>query len=232
MKKVNQLFVIIIFLVTPLACHSQILISLLFGDALNSEKVEFGMTGGFNRSDFRGVLGAKGLNNFNIGMYFNIKLMENSYLSTGLLGKSGVGATNMSTSALDDQVIDGVFQKGTLTTKINYFHLPVMWQQRMLSRWLFEVGFQAGLRVNAVDFFNVESNGGTIELKRKVRKEFTAMDIGLLGGIGYKLKAIPKGMSVGLLYYYGLVDVRKDPSLQINNTSLYVYLRIPIGVKV
>ncbi|WP_194776203.1 outer membrane beta-barrel protein [Pararhodonellum marinum] len=218
-----------LFLIVPAFCQGQILISLLFGDALNTDKIEFGITGGMNRSDLRGIEDAQALNNFNLGFYFNILLMENSYLSTGLLVKSNVGARGMATYPLGDPGFDGIFEGGALTTKINYFYLPVMWQQRIQSRWLLEGGLQAGIRTRAFDFFDVEFDGGDVEYQRDVRSDYGRFDAGVVGGVGYKLKEITKSMSVGFLYYHGLVDVLASSGQEVRNSSLYLYLRIPIG---
>ncbi len=62
-------FILFFSLFTPLA-NGQIVISLLFGDALNTPEIEFGLIGGINRSNFLDVEEAEGLNNFNIGFYF------------------------------------------------------------------------------------------------------------------------------------------------------------------
>jgi hypothetical protein len=222
---------LIFFILISANSNAQVLISLLFGESLNSEKIEFGLTGGMNRSNFRDVPDAKGLNNFNLGFYFNINLMENSFLSTGVLVKSNVGATGMATYPLGDVDFDGIFEDGTLTTKINYFYVPIMWQQRIHTRLLLEGGVQTGLRTKAFDIFNVERNGGEVEFEKELGDSFYRLDAGVVGGMGYKLKKDLKSMSVGFLYYYGLVDVKATASQKIRNSSLNLYLRIPIGVE-
>lgn len=209
--------------------QAQVLISLVFGDALNTDKIEFGLTGGFNRTDFNGTLETKALNNFNLGFYFHIMLKENSFLSTGVLVKNSFGATGMKPYQLGDPNLDAIFQNGTLTTKINTFAVPIMWQQRIKQRFLLEGGIQAGLRSKAYDDFDVEAANGAANFRREVGDEFYRLDAGLIGGVGYKLKKELKSMSIGMLYYYGLVDVRIDPNATSKNTSLNVYLRIPIG---
>jgi hypothetical protein len=229
MVKPLKLTLVFFMMTIPFCSQGQVLISLLFGDALNTDKIEFGITGGMNRSDLRGIEDAQALNNFNLGFYFNILLMENSYLSTGLLVKSNVGARGMATYPLGDPGFDGIFEGGALTTKISYFYIPVMWQQRIQSRWLLEGGLQAGIRGNAIDIFNTEFNGGKVKFERSVKSKYTILDAGLVGGIGYKLKEIPKSMSVGFLYYHGVVDVLASSGQEVRNSSLYLYLRIPIG---
>ncbi|GMQ30967.1 outer membrane beta-barrel protein [Algoriphagus confluentis] len=215
----------------PFCAQSQVLISLIFGDALNSEKVEFGLTGGMNRSYLSGITSAEGLNNFNLGFYFHIRMKENSFISTGVLVKSNVGAKGMPTYSLDDPAFDGIFEEGSLTKKINYFYVPIMWQQRIQKRWLLEGGIQAGLRSKAFDIFEVERNEGDLEFKTEVGDQLSRLDAGLVGGLGYKLKEDLKSMSVGILYYQGLVDIAKSDSQISKNSSLNFFLRIPIGAK-
>ena len=51
MKPLKSL-VLILFLVCGFQAQSQILLSLLFGDKLNSDGLEFGLEGGFNWASF------------------------------------------------------------------------------------------------------------------------------------------------------------------------------------
>jgi len=51
-------------------------ISLLFGDALNTPEIEFGLVGGINRSTFLDMETAEGVNNLNLGFYFHINLKK------------------------------------------------------------------------------------------------------------------------------------------------------------
>lgn len=229
MNQVLKWIFLFSILLLPFAAKSQVLISLIFGDALNTDKVEFGLTGGMNRSYLSGIEPAEGLNNFNLGFYFHVRLKENSFLSTGVLVKSNVGARGMETYSLEDPDFDEIFENGTLTKKINYFYVPIMWQQRIQQRWLLEGGFQAGLRAKAFDYFEVERNEGDLEFKTEVGDQLTRLDGGLVGGLGYKLQDDLKSMSVGILYYQGLVDIAKSDNQNSKNSSLNFYVRIPIG---
>ena len=64
----------IINLIIVNTSRSQVLISLLLGDVLNSGGVEFGLTGGANMSWIDGQQDAKHLTTFNIGFYFDIRM--------------------------------------------------------------------------------------------------------------------------------------------------------------
>lgn len=218
-----------IILAASTGAKSQVLISLLFGDALNSDKVEFGLIGGWNRSYILDIDGATGLNNFNLGFYFHFKIMPSSYISTGVLVKSNVGASGMPTYAIGDPDFDNVFAAGELTKKISYFYVPILFQQRFNQLFYLEGGIQLGLRNKADDIFNLEDFGGDIQYTLDVRDQYSRFDGGLQGGFGFKTRKTPKSMSIGSSYYYGLKNVSKVDGVTIKNSSVYIWVKIPIG---
>jgi len=61
-----KLFFIFLLTFSIQQAYSQILISLLFGDKLNSEKLEFGLDGGFNFSQMSNFESSKPLTTFNV----------------------------------------------------------------------------------------------------------------------------------------------------------------------
>ena len=91
MKKITLLILLNIYFL--LNVNSQILISLLLGDDLNSDKLEFGIETGVNFSSIGGLETTKYLKSWNIGFYFDLSLKENTpwNLYTGVLVKSGLG---------------------------------------------------------------------------------------------------------------------------------------------
>src|SRR5689334_4401771 len=102
--------------------NSQVLISLVFGDKLNSGKVEFGLDGGLTLSDIGGIKEAKTLTGFNLGFYFDIKTKNPAWIiNTGVLVKSPLGAKGLPVYALNDPALDTAFKSGSVTTKLRYF---------------------------------------------------------------------------------------------------------------
>ena len=89
--------IVISFIAWAQPAQSQVLLSLLFGDKLNSGKLEFGLSIGPNYSKIRGIEGAQWVNNWELGFYFDIHLKEASpwYIGTGVYIKSNVGASNI-----------------------------------------------------------------------------------------------------------------------------------------
>lgn len=230
MKKLCRILIFSIIIATPATMKGQVLISLLFGDALNTEKIEFGLIGGLNRSYIRTISDAEGLNNFNIGFYFHIQTMKNSYLSTGVLVKSNVGATGMPTYPIGEPDFDDVYSEGVLTKKIPVFYVPILFQQRFNQRWYIEAGPQLGLIHQATDIFDVEGYGGDLSYTTNTRGQYQYFDFGFYGGVGFKVLKRQKSTSIGVGYYIGLSDVAKDAYPEIKNSSFYLFCKIPIGI--
>jgi hypothetical protein len=231
MKNLIKISLLCLLLFTVKTASSQVLISLVFGKALNTPKIEFGLNGGWNRSYMLDLPDAEPLDNFNIGFYFFIMMGESQkhFLSTGVQVKSNVGATGLPTYPLGDAAFDSLYAGGTLTKKVHYFYVPIKYQYRLKERWLLEAGVQLGLRNKANDIFDVDELNGDLTYTTSTKDEYKHLDAGLVGGIGYKLKKELKSTAVGVNYYYGLMDV-SETSTTIKNSSIYVYVNIPIGV--
>ena len=230
MNSIKLFFIGVITLLSTSTLNAQVLISLILGDDLNSDKIEFGLIGGDNISFINTIPDAEMLNHFNLGFYFHINLKNNSYLSTGVLVKSSVGASGMPTYPIGDPEFDDVFNNGELTKKISYFYVPIMYHQRFNNRWYIEGGFQPGLRNKAYEIFEVDDEyGGELTYKKDARDNYIRLDFGLVGGVGYKFKKEIKSTAVGINYYQGLVDVSKVDNLVVKNSSVYFYVKIPIG---
>ena len=110
-----------------LASNSQVLISILLGDKLNTGKIEFGLSGGANWSTIKNLDGAKSLPGFNLGFYFDFKLKNPSWMvNTGVIVKSPMGANDLPLYSLNDAHLDSAFGGGSVTRKLRYFNVPVM----------------------------------------------------------------------------------------------------------
>lgn len=224
-------FVLSLFLVVSTLAHGQVLISLLLGDNLNSGKVEFGLDGGVNFHDIRGLDAATTKANFNIGFYFDIKTRNPNWLfHTGVLVKSTVGGANLPVYSLNNQDLDNAFANGSVQRKINYFHVPFTMKYKFNKRIFALGGIVPALRSTAFDIFTADINGDNLEYRNDIKKGIHRLDFGLMGGVGYRLMA-GHGMNLTVRYYYGLVDaIIEDTTPDQYNTSLYLAVGIPIGV--
>jgi hypothetical protein len=219
----------LLFLVS--IARTQVLISILLGDKLNSGKIEFGLDGGANWSTIKNIDGAKSLTGFNLGFYFDFKLKDPSWmLNTGVIVKSNMGADELPVYSLGDPDLDNAFSGGKISRKINYFNVPIMMKYTFHNHIYLKAGTQLGLRYKAFDEFkNSINDEDDLKYKVDIKDQFHAIDAGLAFGAGYRLMK-GNGMNIGLQYYLGLIDIRVDDSSpdQFNRT-LYLTVGIPIG---
>jgi len=241
MKKFILIGTILLMSVTMV--KSQVLLSLIFGDKLNSEGVEFGMNGGFNLSYIRGIAESKGMNNWELGFYFDILAKKKTpwYIVTGVYVKSNVGGRNIpldypGNPVINDSVYNGfVNAKGSVTKKFNTFYVPMNLRYLSKSGIFIEGGAQVGLVFKTHDIYTAEIDDNTLKYAedRKVKDNglYKWFDGGVNGGIGYKFKK-GLGTKIGVWYYVGLTNIYKnDLGPKAYNSSLYVLATIPIGKK-
>lgn len=218
------------FLLCIQSVNSQVLISLVFGDMLNSPKVEFGLEGGANFSTISNLEGAKNRTDFNLGFYFDFKLKNPAWMiNTGVIVKSTMGADGLAVYSLDDEVLDNAFAEGHVDRKINYFNVPIMIKYKFENNIYVKAGTQLGLLGKAFDEFQNDYEGEKLEYKKNIRDQIHVIDAGLAIGLGYRLMG-GNGMNIGVNYYHGLVTVMKgDSSPNQYNRSFYITAGIPIG---
>src|SRR5215203_411579 len=213
------------------ASNSQVLISILLGDKLNSGKIEFGLDGGFSWSTISNLEGAKSLRTFNLGFYFDFKLKNPSWmLNTGVMVKSSMGADELPVYSLGNPDLDNAFAGGKIARKINYFNVPIMMKYSFKNHIYLKAGTQLGLRYKAVDEFkNSINDEDDLKYKLDIKDQFHPLDAGLAFGAGYRFMK-GNGMNIGLQYYLGLIDIKIDDSTPNQfNRALYLTVGIPIG---
>jgi Outer membrane protein beta-barrel domain len=228
MKKV-VFFCAFLFLITTTA-NSQVIISLIFGDKLNSDKIEFGLDGGVNFSDINGLDG-KAVTQFNLGFYFDFKLKNPSWMiNTGVLVKSTMGTKGLPVYSLNNPDLDNAFVGGSVERRLNYFSVPVLMKYQFKNKIFIKGGIELGLLYKAKDVFTkkiIDKEDLTYTLN--TRDDYHRIDAGLNFGAGYRLMK-GNGMNIGAQYYLGLKDIYKiaNTSPQYNR-GFYITAGIPIG---
>jgi len=232
MKKRTLLFIFLfIFTVTS---QSQVLITLLLGDKLNSEKLEFGLESGVNFETIKGMESSDRRAFFNIGFYFDFTLKNPHWsLYTGVLVKANQGLDNLKDNDLsflqvEKQKENGVEIEGSYKQVINTFMVPALVKYHFKNYIYIEGGMQFGLRYKSYVEFNSDNEDIEERVKYMNKDAVQKIDAGFLGGAGYQFKK-GKGWTVGAKYYHGLVDVYKERSGTTTN-SFFVKVDIPIGV--
>lgn len=224
----------IAFLLVAFISHAlkgQVLISLVFGDKLNTGNIEFGLDGGYSSSTIGGAPGAKYKGGFNLGFYFDIKTKNPSWMvTTGVVVKGPMGAQGFPVYSLKDAVLDSAFEGGTVTTHLNYFYVPITMKYTFKSHLFFKAGIQLGLGYKANDqFINSVKSEEDLTYELETSKDYHPIDAGLIAGIGYRLMK-GHGMNIGFSYYYGMIDIRVDDALPNQyNRVFYLNVGIPIG---
>lgn len=229
MKKV--LFLLLI-LTGSFTAKSQVLISLLLGDKVNSGTIEFGLQGGGNFSSIFNLETKKYVSDWNLGFYFVIKVKNNWYASTGVLVKSKLGAGKLTENdliALGAQFPDScTTDEGDYNLKLNTFIVPMMMRYKFKNRLFLEGGLQASLRYKSWVEYDFKSKEKKYMIKHFDKEITNPIDVGVTLGMGYRFNDKPTGMSLNFRYYYGFVNAIKNMPGTKNN-SLFLELNIPIG---
>jgi hypothetical protein len=222
----------ILFISFSYTANSQVLISLLLGDKLNSEKLKFGLDGGVNWSNITNLDPSNYKAHFNLGFYFDFQLKPKTgwYLHTGVLVKSTMGAQKLNTYFTGNAEIDSLYVNGNIERKISYFNVPILARYQFKNMLYIEAGPNLGLRYKAYDLFYADvtdKNDLTYELD--VEDQYTRIDAGVMAGVGFQvLKGT--GYNFGMRYYYGLTEIMKentgDPQ---RNSTFYLYFSMPVG---
>jgi len=213
--------------------QSQILITLLFGDKLNSEGLEFGLEGGLNWTTISGLETNDYARKWNLGFYFDIRLKKQWSLYTGVLVKSNMGVDDLSDNDLLSlgaskvEYQNGDEIEGKYSHKMNTFLVPALLRYKFKNHLYAELGPQFGLAYKSWVEFDSDIDGKEVVVKDFNKDKINLFDVGVTAGFGYTLFK-GTGWTIGAKYYYGFLDVYKDiPSSK--NSSFFIKLNIPIG---
>lgn len=232
MKRIFIQIALMILMVTmSITAKSQVLISLLLGDKLNTGKIEFGLDGGVNWLTMSNTPKAKYLFDWNLGFYFDFRMKNpHLFIHTGVLVKSKMGTKGLDPYIPNnDTAIYNIFAGGTVERKLNYFNVPVMLRYRLDNFIHFEGGVQLGLRYTGYDvFYNEINKKDDLSYLNDVADDFTRIDAGALAGVGYRFKK-GEGMILAVRYYYGFVDADRVREGNQSYSAIYITGAIPIG---
>ncbi|PLX04209.1 MAG: PorT family protein [Marinilabiliales bacterium] len=229
----KKLVIAFLLMILALSSQSQILITLLLGDKLNSDKLEFGLEGGLNWSQISSLETKKYQSNWNLGFYFNFEINKSWYLNTGVLVKSSLGIDGLSDNDLNklNATIyfnnDGTRINGDYSQKMNCFLVPILAKYKFKNNIYLEMGPQFGLMYRSWIQFDSDLEGREAIIKEYNKENLNKIDAGAVIGAGYRLFR-GTGWTVGVKYYYGFIDVYKNIGGS-NNSSFFVKMNIPIG---
>jgi hypothetical protein len=226
MKKLAGIILLTIFCKIATA---QVIIALLFGEKLNTGKVEFGLVVAPGITDISDIESDK-RNGLNLGLYFNIRPDKKFFLYVEGTAKGSFGAKGMIPYSLGSDTLDHLFASGSVERKIKAFGLPVMGRYTITPKFFVDAGIQADMMLSAKDIFKTKINDNDLEYTVKTSDIVTLLDFGLIGGLHYKFSKDKRSMGIGIRYFQGLTDILKTtPGTQVN-FAWQLVISIPVGV--
>jgi len=208
---------------------SQVILSLLFGDKLNSEKLSFGLLVGNSWAHLSDYKTSSSLSNLNLGLYLTLRMNERFFLQFDAMAKYRLGSKGLPVYQLHDEALDSLFATGNVGRQINYLGLVATAQYRMFNYVNIEAGPQIILRTKVKDVFYTDRNDGTLKFEKDISGSATRFDIGAMTGISYQIRG--NGVKFGVRYYFGFIDIFPQDPGSNTNRSFQICGFIPVGRK-
>jgi len=218
---------ILMFLIAG-TVRSQIIIALLFGDKLNTGKLEFGLVVTPTLTNLTNTDG-KYRSGLNLGLYFNIQPEQKFFVHLELTAKGTLGAKKIAPYPTGNDSLDILFSEGFVERKIKGFNVILVGRYSVSQHFYLDAGIQPNLMFKARDIFTSTVNNNELEYSAKIDDHITRLDFGVTGGLYYKFKPDRRSMGIGLRYVYGLTDIDKFHSATQANTAWMLSITIPVG---
>lgn len=211
---------------------SQILIAMVFGDQLNTPKLEFGLNVGANLSSLSGLDEAKYNPDVVVGTYFMWKFHDRFQLQPELFFRYTGGARKLYPYPLENEVLDPLLRQSRVERTAIYFSLPVNLKYRIWKELRISVAPQASLLASAKDqFIRTGDEENELVYSLNSTSKLKKFDFGFSGGLSYKLKN-GKGINLELRYYYGVLNTINDSGMPSSgNRIISMLVGIPIGAE-
>ena len=222
----KRILILISFLFFGFQVQSQVLMSLIFGDKLNSDGLEFGLDGGVNLSNISKLNSSSNIAPFNIGFYFDIRVKDHWSFYTGVLVKAELGVNKLSAEDLEFLNARIYSEPGTYSQRIRYFLVPTLMKYAFDNNIYLEGGPMFGLMHKAWIEYQTDADGFESEVKEFNKDDINRIEAGAAFGVGYRLKG--KGWSFGMRFYHGFTNVYKSRS-GTKHRALFFKVNIPVG---
>lgn len=187
-------------------CQSQIIIALVFGDKLNSDKLKFGMDVGANYSTIKSFDNDYNRTSFNMGLFFEFKLSDRLILNPNLFFINEGGGQRLPNYSLNDPIIDTALSGSQVSRRMRYYSLPVLLKVRLFNQLYFDFGPQLSLLSKATDTFYEKTEKGNVKFETDIKSSINRWDFGVLAGFSYKMRK-GEGISINLRFYQGFVPI-------------------------
>jgi len=225
---------VFILLITFAACmaHSQVLIALLVGDKLNSDKFELGIRLAGNWQNLTGYDGTSSRFGIGFGIYGTLKLSDKFSLQPELFFKDPRGADGVPANEFGHPDLDPLLENAEVTAKLAYVSLPVLLKYHLTPQISVGFGPQIGYLSSARNEYVAQVySKEDLVFKDDIKDTLNNFDFALAFNLEYRLMK-KRAIQIGLRYYLGLSDIVKDNSGDsVRNSVFQVYIGIPVGGK-
>jgi hypothetical protein len=226
MKKILLILILISIPITIV--RSQVLVTVIFGDKLNTPTTEFGLNIGSCLSTLSGFENLETVATATIGSFFTWKFHERFQLQPELYFVFKGGAKHLQPFDIDDPNIVLPTDEMEVSRESKYFSLPILIKAQIFNQFRFIVGPQISYLISNSDYMYYEIHKKQhIVARQKDRSVVNRIDFGLSAGLGYKLGK-GEGVNIEAKYYFGLTNTSTDPTQNLKNRIIILQAGIPI----
>jgi outer membrane protein with beta-barrel domain len=210
---------------------AQVLVGMLLGPALSSDRLRIGFDIGMNLATVDGLEGAGVAPGKLFGLFAVWRFAPPWELQVGVVPLSDRGAKNAAPVPFDDPQLDSLVVDGTMDRRLGYLDLPLVIRYAFGAEGGFRVGAgpQLGVLLSASDRYDAHTllgAGATVE--RDVKHDLSTIDAGLALEVAYEIKGL--GLAIGVRYLQGLTSLaRDDGAPALHNRALSGSGRISLG---
>jgi hypothetical protein len=206
---------------------AQVLIAIIFGDKLNTDKLEFGLVVSPSFTNITNIV-SDYKSGLNLSLYFNVKISDRFFIHIEALAKGSFGAEHILPYDTGSDTLDAQFAEGYIQRKIKAFGLMVLGQYRITEKFFAEAGPQVNWMLKSKDIYESTYNGNDLTYTVPISDQVTTFELGLTGGFGYRFKK-EKGVSITARYFAGFTDILKAAEGTQSNSMWTINIGIPIG---
>jgi hypothetical protein len=231
MKRLILLSAVVLGLAAlPTPSQGQVLLGILFGDKLSSERFHIGLTVGPNLANLSGIDGTSIKPGIVLGLLGEWRVSEHLFLQPELLPFYQVGARDWPRRELQPP-LDSIASDQSGARKLSYFEVPVMLKYGLAQNRLhLGAGPQIGFLLGATDEGQATVAGGRVTVESDLEDDLSSTDAGIVFAAEYKLAPDPFATSLGVRYYLGLTDILKDnPGDAVYNRVFTIVASIAMG---
>jgi hypothetical protein len=184
----------------------QVLIGMLAGGALSSERFNIGFDIGMSFSTLTGLGDAERKTAALFGLFADWRFSERLHLGVGLIPISGAGAAGLAPRPIGDPALDSLVAGGTMTRSLGTVDIPVVlrFAPKPLTGPRIGVGGQLSFVTGATDRYEATGPTGVpVVIEEDIGDRIAGVDAGLALDLEWRWSLL----AIGVRYYHGLTDL-------------------------